>query len=368
MLLVTWAPVLGGIILLMRGKYWLGFALTTLFMALELNANHVQITYYGFMIFVLVFASYFIKALKEKNLKPFFTGVMFFLGAGLLGFLPNAGSLLATNEYGNVSTRGKTELTIGADLKSNKGNATSGLDKSYATQYSHGIWETFTFLIPNFKGGKTASIGSVDKEALKQVDAEYKQQVAQSDSYFGDQGGTSGPVYIGAIVVFLAFLGLFIIDHPLKWPLVIATLLSMMLAWGRFFMGLSSVFLDYMPGYNKFRAVSMILVIAELTIPLLAVLALDKFIKLNAKNEFIKLPFIAKEIDLKKTALISLVVVGGFCLIGVLAPGFINTFSPPNEAEHIAAQYKQSGATDQQIAQVLPGYMDNLERARMSGF
>ncbi len=362
------APILGGVILLMRGKYWLGFTVSTLFMALELNANHVQITYYGFMILLLVFIAYFIKAVKEKTVKPFFIGAGIFAVAGLIGFLPNAGSLLATNEYGNYSTRGKSELTIGPDLKSNQENKTSGLDKNYAVAYSHGIWETMTFLIPNFKGGASSAISNTDKDALKAVDPQMREQIAGSDAYFGDQGGTSGPVYIGAIVIFLAFLGLFIVDHTIKWPLFIATLLCMMLAWGKFFMGFSSFFLDYVPGYNKFRAVSMILIIAELTLPLLAVLAIDKFIKMTNANEAVKLPFINKSYDLKKILIVSLVVVGGFCLMGFLAPTMVNTFSPPNEEANITQQYKQGGATDAQIAQVIPAYIENLQKARMQIF
>jgi hypothetical protein len=362
------APILGGIILLMRQKYWLGFAVSTLFLALELNANHVQITYYGFMIFGLVFIAYFIKSIKEKSIKPFSIGVAIFALACLIGFLPNAGSLLATNEYANYSTRGKTELTIDANLQSNKENKTSGLDKDYAVMYSHGIWETFTFLIPNFKGGASSAIGNVDKDALKNVDSQMREQVASGDSYFGDQGGTSGPVYIGAIIIFLAFLGLFIVDHVLKWPLIIATVLCMMLSWGKFYMGFSSFFLDYLPGYNKFRAVSMILIIAELTLPLLAILAIDKFIKMSNKNETIKLQFIDKVFDLKKILLISLIIVGGFCLIGYLMPNAINTFSKPNEELMLTQQYKQSGASDVQVSQFVPSYIENLEKARIHIF
>jgi hypothetical protein len=362
------APLLGGIILLMRGKYRLGFAVSTLFMALELNANHVQISYYGFMIFAFVLVAYFFVALKEKQVKSFFMGLGLFAAAGLIGFLPNAGSLLATNEYGNYSTRGKTELTIGADRKSNQENKTSGLDKNYAVAYSHGIWETFTVLIPNFKGGASSRIIDTDKDALKSVEPDYREQVASGNAYFGDQGGTAGPVYIGAIVVFLAFLGLFIIDHPIKWALFAITILAMMLSWGRFFMGISSFFLDYVPGYNKFRAVSMILVIAELTIPLLAILALDKFIKLSDQNASVKLPGISKSLDLKKVMLISLIVVGGFCLMGVLMPTAINTFIAPGEEMEIGMQFKQSGATEAQLNQIMPGYLSNLETARIAIF
>lgn len=362
------APLLGGIILLMRGKYRLGFAVSTLFMALELNANHVQISYYGFMIFAFVFLAYFVVALREKQLKSFLIGLGLFAAAGLAGFLPNAGSLLATNEYGQYSTRGKTELTIGPDRQSNQENKTSGLDKNYAVAYSHGIWETWTVLIPNFKGGASSRIVDTDKDALKSVEPEYREQVAGGNAYFGDQGGTAGPVYIGAIVIFLAFLGLFIIDHPVKWALFAVTILAMMLSWGRFFMGISSFFLDYVPGYNKFRAVSMILVIAELTVPLLAILALDQLMKLADRNASVKLPGVSRSLDLKKVMFISLIVTGGFCLLGVLMPTAVNTFMAPGEEAELVAQFKQSGASEAQVAQILPGYLSNLETARIAIF
>ncbi|MDF2452672.1 MAG: hypothetical protein K0S26_2176, partial [Bacteroidota bacterium] len=165
-----------------------------------------------------------------------------------------------------------------------------------------------------------------------------------------------------------AFLGLFIIDHPLKWALVIGTLLSVMLAWGRNFMGLTNIFMDYLPGYNKFRAVSMILVIAELTIPLLAVLALDKFIKASDKNQLFMLPFVKKQIDLKKVLIISVAVIGGFCLISAFMPSVTNSFIPAGEETQIVNQFKQSGAPDAQIAQFMPDFLANIEKARESIF
>lgn len=358
------APLLGGIILLMQGKKWLGFALTTLFMAMELNANHVQISYYGFMLFGLVFLTYFMQAIQQKKLKPFFVGVSLFLLASVIGVLPNAGNLLSTYEYGKYTTRGKTELSIDASLKTNKANVTSGLDKDYATQWSYGVGETFTFLIPNFKGGASAAIGNAERDALKKVDPNMREQVAQSSAYFGDQPFTSGPVYIGSIVILLAFLGLLIVPHPLKWALFAATLLSVALSWGKHFMGLTSIFMDYVPGYNKFRAVSMILVIAELTLPVLAVLALDAFIKMTIKNELAKLPLVKQEVNLKKVLAISMVVIGGFCLVSTLFPTLVNSFIPDTEEAQLVSQFKQSGASDAQIAQFLPEFIANIEKAR----
>lgn len=362
------APLLGGIILLMRRKYWSGFAVSILFLALELNANHVQITYYGFMIFAFVFVAYFIRAIRERALRSFFIGAGLFTLAGGIGFLPNAGNLLATNEYSHYSTRGPTELTIDENLQSNSNDKTSGLDKSYAVQYSHGIWETFTFLIPNFKGGKSSAIANTDESVLRKVDPEFRKMVANGDSYFGDQGGTSGPVYIGAIVVFLAFLGIFILDHILKWPLLLATILCMMLSWGRFFMGLSNFFLEYVPGYDKFRAVSMILIIAELTLPLLAVLTVDKLIHIIKNKGVLRISIFNKSVTLNKALLISFIIVGGFCMIGYLMPRVINSFSPPNEESKLAQLYIKSGASEGQIARFLPVYIQNLQEARIGIF
>ena len=363
------APILGGLILLMRGKYWLGFSVTLLFTALELNANHVQISYYGYLIIILVLAGYFIRDLKEKKFRPFFTGLSLFILASLISVLPNAGSLLATYEYGNYSTRGKTELTIDPNLKSNADNITSGLDKHYATQYSYGITEIFTFLIPDYKGGPSGMpINYTNKDALKNVDPELREQIGGSSSYFGVQDSTAGPVYLGAIVVLLAFLGMLLIQHPLKWPLFFATLLAVMLSWGKYFMGLSSLFMDYLPGYNKFRAVSMILVIAEITVPLLAVLALDAFMKLAKQNQPVKIPFLSQTYSLKKVLLISAAIVGGFCLLGMLLPDLVNSFSTTSEEAELSQAYKQNGATDEQIRNMMPQIMSNLIIARKAIF
>jgi len=362
------APTLGGLVLLFRGKNWLGFAVTLLFMALELNANHVQISYYGFMLFGFVVLSYGFYAFKQKNLKPFFLATVLFISATIVSVLPNAGNLLATYEYGNYTIRGKSELTIDANGKSKQNVSTSGLDKDYATQWSYGVGETGTLLIPNFKGGASAAIGRVDKTALKNVNREMKEQISGSNAYFGTQPFTSGPVYIGSIIILLAFLGLFIIDHPIKWALFAVTILSIALSWGKNFMGLTSLFMDLMPGYNKFRAVSMILVIAELTIPLLAVLAIDKFIKLTENGDLIKLPFVNQLVDLKKVFIISVAVIGGFCLISSLFPSITNSFIPEGEETQIANELGQSGASATQISSIMPELLSNLTIAREAIF
>jgi hypothetical protein len=363
-------PVIGGVVLLFSGKLWLGTAVTSLFLALELTANHVQITYYGFMIIGAILIGYLYYAVKEKTLPQFFKAFAFFAVAAIVAILPNAGNLMCTNEYGKYSTRGKTELTITPDGKSNSDVVTSGLDKDYVVQYSHGIGESFTFLIPEYKGGaSTSAIGENYPDALKKVSPDFREQIANARPYFGPQGYTAGPIYIGAIIIFLVILGLFITKHKLKWPLVIITILGMALSWGQNFMGLTSFFLDHVPGYNKFRAVSMIMVIAEFCLPLLAVLAVNELIHFKSWNEKIKLVFSKKELELKKVLIIAFAITGGFCLLGYLMPDLVNDFRMPGEEEQLVQAFNQRGEyPDAQVRQYVMQYLPQLEIARKAIF
>ncbi|MCU0359683.1 MAG: hypothetical protein MUF75_03020 [Bacteroidia bacterium] len=156
--------LIGGMVLLFRGKHWLGLSVTALFTALELNANHVQIAYYGYMTIGFLLLGYFVLAFKQKTLPAFFKSFLFFVVATSIGVLPNAGNLMTTNEYGKLSNRGKAELTINPDMSSNKAVLSGGLDKDYATSWSYGVGETFSFLIPSFKGGGNKAIGQVDAD------------------------------------------------------------------------------------------------------------------------------------------------------------------------------------------------------------
>lgn len=362
------APLLGGIILTFKGRYWLGAALTVLFMALELNANHVQITYYGFMLIGIVGLTYFYYAFKEKQLAAFGKAVVFISVASIIGVLPNAASLMCTNEYGKYSTRGKTELTINSSLKSNAANTTSGLDRAYATRWSQGIGETFTFLIPDFKGGSSyIAIGESDKNSLKKVSPDFREQVGGMGSYFGDQPGTAGPVYIGAIIIFLAVLGLFIIKHKIKWALIIATFLGMALSWGHNFMGFTNFFMDFVPGYDKFRAVSMAVIIAEFTIPLLAILAVVELLKAKSLQDKVKVAFLKKEIELKKILIIAFALTGGFCAIAYVAPDLVNTFSGQNEEAELVRAFSRSGPEDQ-VRKYVVELIPQMEIARKALF
>ncbi|MCE3227951.1 MAG: Bacterial rane protein YfhO [Bacteroidetes bacterium] len=433
--------LLGGVILIFKGKHWLGLALTTLFTAMELNCNHVQISYYGYILIGFIILGYFFTAINKKELKTYFKGVALFLIASIIGLLPNAGNLMTTNEYGKYSTRGKSELTInyesiqsarsnavGLDGNPNKPvatpglidnhakeqhakNTTTGLDKDYATRWSYGIDETFTILIPDFKGGATGAIGTVDENALKKVNPDYRRQVANSNAYFGDQDFTSGPVYIGAIVCLLALLGMFIIKNRIKWPIFFGTLLTIALAWGRNFMPLTDFFLDYVPGYNKFRAVSMLMVIAELTIPLLAIMAVNELLKLKAGQNirfyfkgtgsgvgrFSKVMailaflhtvmlYIMKavfkkqvqkdetgreyfEIEPKKVLFVPGVIIGGFCFLCWMVPDACNTFTSQYELETMVRQYVQAGqGTEEQLRPELIPVLDQIVVARKAIF
>jgi hypothetical protein len=376
--------LIGGVILLMNGRYWLGLAVTTLFTAMELNANHVQISYYGYILIGFIILGYLFTAFRSKQLKPFAKGLMFFMIATLVALLPNAGNLLVTNEYGKYSTRGPSELTIKSALKrpgldnangdgpslsaaskeKYEKNTTTGLNTDYATQWSYGIDESFTFLIPDYKGGATSSIQQADPKALKKVKPDFKQEVGSSNSYFGEQPFTSGPVYIGAIIIFLAFLGMFIVKHPIKWPVFAATVLTMALGWGKNFMSLTEFFMHNVPGYNKFRAVAMIMVVAELTIPLLAILAVNELLKFSSWKEKVKLRLIKKEIELRKLIFISVGFVGGFCLICYLAPGVFNHFTAAGEEREVLNQYIQAGYPEEQVRPHVAELMPELEKAR----
>ena len=360
--------LLGGILLLFKNRYWLGLSVTSLFTAMELNANHVQISYYGYILIGFIIFGYFINALKTKTIGLFVKAFSLFLISTFIGLLPNFGNISTTNEYGKFSTRGKSELTINSQLKSNDNNKTSGLDEDYATQWSYGIGETFTFLIPDFKGGPSNSIKSADASSLKKVNPEYREQVANSSSYFGNQPFTSGPVYIGAIIVFLALIGMFIIKNPIKWPIVIVTLLTITLAWGKNFMSLTDFFMHNIPGYNKFRAVSMILIVAELTIPLLAMLAINELFKIKNWNDKIKLNLIKADLSLKKILITCLIIVGGFCLISYLFPDILNTFLADNEDKQLIEQAVSAGNPENQVKPYVAELMPQLEIARKAIF
>ncbi len=277
------APVLAGILLTFRGKYFWGGAFTALFLSLQLMANHLQITYYLLLTVLILGIAQLIESFKNKELPSFFKAVGVLTIAAVFALGVNISNIWATYEYGQYTIRGPSELTDTPE------NRTSGLDIDYATQWSYGITETLTLLVPDLMGGGSMRHPGEDSNTYEELAkmgvpaAQARSYVQMIPMYWGTQPFTSGPVYTGAIIVFLFVLGIFIVKGKLKWWLIAATVLSVMLAWGHNFMPLTEFFLHYVPGYNKFRAVSMTLVIADLTMPLLGLLALKELF--NKQND-----------------------------------------------------------------------------------
>jgi len=323
------APVIAGIILTLRGKYIWGGILSAIFLSLEVKANHPQITYYLAIIVLILGIVELVDALRNKTFISFLKSVGVLVIALVFTVLTNITSLWATYEYGKYTIRGKSELTT------DKANKTSGLDKDYATQWSYGVGETLTLLIPNFYGGASAGSLGNNSELAKVLRANGQPEdvVRQFTRqpipplYWGKQPFTS-PVYIGAIVFFLFILGLLVVKGSIKWWLFAATLLSIALSWGHNFMALTEFFLNYIPGYNKFRAVTMILVIAELTMPLLGVLAVKEMF--NPEKDKKKL---------FKALQIAFYIVGGICLLFIIFPGIFLNFVGPHDMTY-AKQYE----------------------------
>jgi len=309
---IAYVPmVVAAVLYTYRRKMLLGGVLTALTVALELYANHLQITYYLVLILLLVGLVQFIKDLKANNLVDFTKRSGILIVAALLASGTSLTRLSTTMEYGKESTRGKSELT------NNLENKTSGLDKDYATSWSYGITESFTLLIPNFHGGSSQGALTTDSETYQAIKRapNARQLIKQLPLYWGEQPFTSGPTYAGSIVIFLFVLGLFFVKSEMRTWLILATIMSIMLAWGKNFMSLTDLFLDYFPGYNKFRAVSMILVIAEFTLPLLGFVALNKFLITN------------ESIDEKKKPLqLAFYIVGGLTLLFALIPSLFFDF------------------------------------------
>ena len=327
------APVLAGIILAYKGKYLWGSVLTAIALALEIRANHLQITYYLLLIVVIFVIAQLISDIRDKQLKRFFKASACLVVAAILAVMTFFTPLYANYEFGKETTRGKPVLTQNQDQQ------TKGLDRDYITQWSYGKGETWSLLIPNAKGGASAYIGN-NNPALDKADRQFRSSIAQQNAYWGDQPGTSGPVYVGAIVMFLFVLGALTVKGKLKWVLLAATLLSILLSWGKNFMGFTNFFIDYFPGYNKFRAVSMTLVIAEVCIPLLAFLGLAEIVR--SPEDFKK--------NLKKF-FIALGITAGVCLLFYIAPKVFFSFLSQGEAQQFAQlSAGQDGAVYQTFA------------------
>jgi hypothetical protein len=321
------APVLGSILLAYRGKYLLGAALTALFLSLQIATNHLQITYYLLMIVLLLGLVKLMEAAKQGQLPHFAKATGMLVVGAVIAIGPNISALWTTADYGAETMRGKSELSTQQE--------STGLEKEYATRWSYGVGETFTILIPNFMGG--ASSASLDEksnvyEALidNRIPREQARRVIENmPLYFGTQPFTSGPVYLGAILCFLAVLGLLVFRGMDRWWLLAAFILSIVLSWGHNFALFTDFFFDHVPGYNKFRAVSMTLVIAQVVVPILAVFGLKAFLEEDNKTVKINKLYIASG------------VVGGLCLIFALMPTMFHDFASENDGQLVQAGYPE---------------------------
>ena len=334
--------VLAGVLWVFQKRYILGFLVTGVAMALEIYTNHPQMTYYlGFCLLILGIVE-LVNAVKEKILPVFIKQSIVIIAAVLLGIGANSSRLMAMKEYGDYSTRGKSELTINPD--GTKKEASKGLDKAYITEYSYAKLETFNLFIPRFMGGGTVEkLGddsnfykTIQKKAGRKVADDYSSQVL---TYWGDQTIVEAPAYIGAVIFFLFFLGIFLVKGRLKQWLVAATVFSILMSWGRNFDFLTNFFIDYIPLYNKFRAVSSIQVIAELCVPILAILGLKEFFSSTISSG-------EKQEGLKK----AVYVFGGLVIVGFLLAHGFSTFE---------------GLRDSQYDQ-LPGLIDSVIADRKS--
>lgn len=323
------APLIGSVFLSFRGKRLLGSLLTAFFLSLAIRANHVQILYYTLIILLVFAVVEFIYSIRNKEITSFLKTSGLLLAGAAIGIGMNATSLLTTYEYGKYTMRGDSN-----GLTADTQNSQQGLNKDYITQWSYGVDETMTLLIPDFKGG--ASGGKLDEnsETGKKLQSlgvpNVKKMLDEMPLplYWGTQPGTSGPVYIGAIICFLFVLGLFLVDNRTKWWLLPMIALTLMLSWGRNFMWLTDIFIDYVPLYNKFRTVSMTLVATGFGMTLLAMLALKEVFNPNADKQ-----------KLIRPVLISAAIVGGLALIFAAIPSLAGNFVSPNDAAQFKGDY-----------------------------
>ncbi|MDR1004756.1 MAG: YfhO family protein [Prevotellaceae bacterium] len=339
-------PTIAGMVLAYRGKLLAGGLVTALFVALQIMSNHVQMSYYFLFVILFMVIAYLVDAYRNKTLPQFWRASGVLVVAALVGISINLSNLYHTYSYSKETMRGKGELVeTGHAAAQNSG----GLDKNYITGWSYGIGETLTLLVPNYKGSASAPLAQ-NETAMEKANPMYISLYHQLPQYFGEQPGTSGPVYVGAFVLFLFLLGCFIVKGAMKWALVAATLFSILLSWGKNFMPLTDFFIDYVPMYDKFRAVSSILVIAEFTIPLLAIFAL---------KQLLDTPALLK--TARKAVYLSFALTAGVALLLYLSPGLLgNTFVPAREAQML------QGAVEQNMvpASELAGILQNLGEVR----
>ena len=350
-------PTIAGIVWAYRGKYLLGAAVAAFFATLQLISNHVQMTYYSLFIIVPLVIAFLIIAIKDKKIGRWCIATCSLAVAAALALGANASNLYLSYKYSQETMRGgHSELT---PLPSTEGDqqvssepTNGGLSKEYITQWSYGIDETWTLMVPNVKGGTSMkSLADVDNAEEIAGDSELGLQgMTAFSQYFGDQPFTSGPVYVGALIFVLFILSLFVVKGPLKWALLVATILSILLSWGHNFMGLTDWFIDHFPMYNKFRTVSSILVIAEFTMPLLAVLGLKEMF---TQEDFFK--------KYGKLTYIVFGVCAALCLLFAFMPGLFGGAASEEEAARLNQALQGQATFDQ-----LPGVAAAVEAIRHS--
>ena len=339
-------PTIAGMVLAYKGKYLKGGLLAAFFVALQIRSNHVQMSYYFLFVMLFIVITYALDAYRRKEFTRFYKATVTLILAGLVGLCINLSNLYHTYEYSKETMRGKSELVKKNETQKNQTN--SGLERDYITQWSYGIGETWSLLVPNVKGGASVPL-SQNNIAMKKADMNFVSVYNQLGQYWGDQPGTSGPVYVGAFVLFLFILGIFIVKGPMKYALVAVTFLSILLSWGKNFMGFTDFFLDYIPMYDKFRAVSSILVIAEFAIPLLAIMALKEIVgnpKILITNRI--------------ASIVSITLTAGVALIFYLAP----TFFFPNYISPSEMSALQGGIPSEYLGPIV----NNLKEMRIAIF
>lgn len=310
-------PTIAGMVLCYRGKYLWGGSVLALFLAFQILSNHLQMTYYFLLVMFVMFVAYLIDAIRNKQLAKFGKATATVVVAALIAVAANISNLYHTYEYSKETMRGKSELAAEGS------SAKTGLTPEYITQWSYGIDETWTLLVPNAKGGASVPLSN-NEIAMK--NGNYTQYYGSFSMYWGDQPGTSGPVYVGAFVLFLFVLGLFVVKGPMKWALLAATIISILLSWGHNFMWLTQFCIDHVPFYNKFRTVSSILVIAEFTIPLLAVMTLAKLIGDRKKDVELKMWKFYTALGLT----------AGVAFLFAVCPGLFPSYTSLNEQAQLA--------------------------------
>lgn len=323
-------PTIGGLMLCYRGKYLPGTALAALFGALQLQSNHPQMSYYFCFVMLFLIVAWLVSAIRKKNVRRWVLATLCAVFAGVLAVGANSPSLYNSWEYAKETVRGKA-----TDLKVDSDGNTGGMDRDAITTWSYGLDETFTLLIPNVKGGATLKpvagnntllgVEQTDKADELSLSQQERQFISQFPQYFGDQPMTNGPVYVGAFILMLAVLALFVVDGPVKWALFWVSVLAVLLSWGHNLSFLTDFFIDNFPGYNKFRAVSSILVIVEFTVPLLAAMCVRKIVETP--------DFFARY---KWTFLTVAGVFVGVCVVGWLSPSVFGQAFSANEVDQLS--------------------------------